>query len=167
MSRKIRITKKEIIAYREEKKISSYKRKRNILPGPWTNIEVDFKVEASLKKSKHILEKYGEYYGSYREDSTWDEKGWYPIVFNIEVSGLKELVEKYGIDKVLAACEISLCETEESGKQKYGDLVILELGADNSQNPDTAKRFLSCFGKTNKKNIEGFMAIRSGEYKKI
>jgi hypothetical protein len=166
--RKTRITKEEIIAYREDKKIPSYKRKKDIKPGPWTNIEVDFKVEANLRFSKHVIEKFGETCGSYTNDSDWYEKGWYPVVFNIVIDGLDELIKKHGVDKVLAACENSLCEAEEAdGKRKYGDLIILKLGSDNSQNPDPTKRFISCHGKTNKKFIEGFMANRSGEYKKI
>lgn len=168
MKRKTRITKKEIIAYREEKKISSYKRKKNIVPGPWTNVEVDFEIKVNFRKNKHVIEKYGETIGTYSEDSGWHEKGWYPIVFNLEAEGLKELIEKHGIDKVLAACENSLNEMEdEKGRQKYGDIIILKLGANNSQNPDTSKRFISCHGKTNKKSIEGFMAVRSGKYVKL
>ena len=167
MKRKTRVTKEEIIAYREDKKISSYKRKKNIKPGPWTNLEVDFEVRASLRKTKHFIISYGDILGAYRDDDNWTEKGWYPIVFNIEVDGLKKLVNKHGVDKVLAACENSLNEEDKHGKQKYGDIIILGLGVDNSQNPDATRRFLSCHGKTNKKSIEGFMAVRAGEYKKL
>ena len=161
MTRKTRITKKQIAKARAERKKTVYQRKKQIIPGPWTNVETELKVNAKLKlnNSSIMAQILGPCYGTYKNDSDWQEKSWYPIYINIEVPRLKQLVEKHGINKVMAACEKSLTE-----QSKYGTIVLLNLGVDHSQNISPKKRFLSVLAKTNKKNIEGFRAIRKQEY---
>lgn len=163
---KTRVTKKALQAVRAERKKTSYQRKKRVIPGPWTETEVEFEVKAKLRKNKSSIlrEDLGVCYGVYRKDPDWNEKGWYPIIINIEVPRLKKLVEDHGIDNVMAACEKSLSAVEDKkGKPKYGTVVLLSLGSDNSQKPEASQRFLSVHAKTNKKGIEGFRAIRKGE----
>ncbi len=160
MKRKTRITKEEVIAYREDKKIPSYKRKKDLKPGPWTNLETELEVKASLRLNKSIVPTMPDYYGTYQDVSDWYEKGWYPIIFSIQVAELKEIITKQGLDKFLAACEKALNELE-----TYGDIVLLKAFEPNTSNEDATKHFIACEAKTNKKHIKGFLATRQGEYK--
>jgi len=170
LQRKTRVTKEEVIAYREDKKIPSYKRKKNVIPGPgpWTDTAHEFTVKANLRATKSIVAAQGDIYGSYQNDTNWLEKGWYPIVFNITTENLKELITQYGLNQVIAASEHNLSDQlNEEGKPKYGDIIILRIAVDHSLDEDPAKRFISVGGKTNKRSITGFVAMRAGEYKKI
>lgn len=160
--RKTRVTKKEVIAVREEMKIPSYQRKKNIKLGKWSEIDPGFTINLKLKANKSC---YSDdvYYGSYVDVSNWCEKGWYPILMNIQLNDMKELITTHGMDKFMAAVENSLNTTKENGKPKFGNVVLLEWLTDNSQNDDESKRFISIKAKTNKKNITGFFASRKGE----
>src|SRR5690349_8211592 len=158
MKRKTRITKKEVIAFREEKKsYNARKAKKNIKPGPWTEIEPGFTVKASLRPVASLVSSIPEFFGSYTDTENWHEKGWYPILFNVRSDDMLELITKHDIKGFIAACEHSLNEAvDEAGKPLYGDLVILSIYDTNALNPDPAKRFVSCAAKTNKKSIKGF-----------
>jgi hypothetical protein len=154
---KLTKTERFIQAYKQDCKLTSSERKKTIVPGPWTGLKTELKVEALLRPLKSVCERFGAIQGVYRDDSAWKEKGWYPITINIACPKLEENVIKYGIDQVLAACEASLNQT-----QDYGTLVIMYLFSDNSQQADS-NCFLSCLAKTNKKRIEGFLAWRKGQ----
>ena len=160
MKRKTRVTKEEIIAYREDKKISSHKRKKDLKPGPWTNLETEIEVPVTLRLNKSMVSTMSDYYGTYQDMENWYEKGWYPIIFSIQTEGLKELIAKHGLDKFLVACEKTLNELG-----LYGDVVLLRAYEPNTSNEDATKHFIACTAKTNKKHIKGFIAIRQGEYK--
>lgn len=165
--RKTRVTKKDIIKAREERKITSSQRKRKIIPGPWTNIEPTIKVNVDIKLNTNsaMASVLGPVKGTYVNDDTWNEKGWYPITFNLEAKNIKGIIKKHGIDQFLAASEKALSnKKDKNGKLIYGNVVILNMSSDNSQRKDKENRFVSCRGKTNKKNISGFRAIRKREY---
>jgi hypothetical protein len=169
--RKARVTKKDIMKIKKEReanrKITSYQKKKKIIPGPWTEIETNFKVNADLRLNDTgiMAEILGPSKGAYLREEFWLEKGWYPIVFNIEAKRMNTLVNKHGMDQFLAACEKTLNEkVDKKGKPLYGKIVLLNMTVDNSQRADKSKRFISCRGKTNSKNISGFKAIRKKEY---
>lgn len=165
--RKTRVTKKEIAKQRAERKLSSYQRKKKIIPGPWTELETKLKVKAQMRHNNSgvMAEILGPSYGTYVKEEIWGEKGWYPILFNLEAPNMKSLVAKHGMDQFLAAAEKALNDkVDEQGKSLYGRLIIMEVGVDGSQREDESRRFISCRAKTNKKNIKGFRAIRKGEY---
>jgi len=162
--RKTVATKKMVKKIREERKkiknTSSYQKKKTVVAGPWTNITTKLKVKVSLRAHNGLM---GESYGTYPSIEMWHEPGWYPIIFNLMSKEIQAEVEKYGINEYLAACEVALNLPE--NKKKYGNVVFLEMQADNSQNEDKSRRFISMRAKTNKKNIIGFTAIRKGIYK--
>lgn len=162
--RKTRVTKEEIKKVREAKKESSYKSKKKIVPGPWTSRKTKIKkVNIELKESSGIMSDIlGKAYGNYTNDILDGQKGWYSIVFNIQVDAkMIALIKKHGIDDFLAACEKSMTEKlDKSGKSKYGTVIFLNLSVDNSKD----KGFISIRAKTNKKSISGFRAVRKGEY---
>lgn len=165
--RKTRVTKKDIERQRAERKLTSYQRKKKVVPGPWTDMETKLEVGAVLRNNKTgaMAQILGPSLGSYTKQELWGEKGWYAIVFNIEVPDMKALVAKHGMDQFLAAVEKSLNSREDDqGKALYGRLIITEMAVDGSQRDDESRRFVSCRGKTNKKSIKGFRAIRKGEY---
>jgi hypothetical protein len=151
---RVRVTKEQAHAAAEELKKTSAKRKKTIVPGPWTNTPTKLSLQVSLKEHKPVS-KLESYSGVYREDANWSEKAWYPISINLVFPKMQEILQTYGLDQTLAACEKALNE-----QMVYGDLVLLYLVADNS-NRHTP--FLSCRAKTNKKNIVGFAAIRNQE----
>ena len=163
--RKTRVTKKDLERAREERKVSSYQRKKKIIPGPWTNLNTDLQVSAKIRNNKLgiMAEILGPSLGSYTKEKLFGEKGWYPIVFNIESDDMQNTISKCGMDQFLAAVEKSLNkQTDSNGKPKYGTVVIMRMSVDNSQRDDKSMRFISCRGKTNKKNIPGFRARRKG-----
>jgi hypothetical protein len=159
--RKTRVTKKEVteIKYAKKNMPSSSKAKRTIKPGPWTNRTVSVHVESELRPHHGMV---GIMYGSYEKNERWNEKGWYPVIFNIMSNNIKDEIDKYGLDDYIAACEKQF--NTEDNKKKYGTIIILEVLGDNSQREDPDSRFISCRAKTNKKSIEGFAAIRKGIY---
>ena len=164
--RKIRVTKKEVQEWREEKKKNKADKKK-IIPGPWTNMETDIKVKTKLRKSIGLVESMGDAFGNYLKDQSWWEPGWYPLVFNIQSTKMKKEVYEYGIDQYLAASEIALNNVLVDGKKKYGTIVLLKATIDHSQHEDPEHRFISCVAKTNKKSIVGFRAFRKGIFKTL
>jgi len=163
--RKTRVTKKDIIKIREERKVTSYQAKKRIVPGPWTNKKTKIKVNVSIKYNDTgiMAEILGPAYGTYKE-TVLGEKGWYKLIFNLVADNMKEIITKHGMDEFLTACEKSLNEQkDEQGKPKYGTIIITEMSVDGSQRDDINRRFISCHGKTNKKSIKGFRATRKGE----
>lgn len=159
--RKTRVTRKEVERIKDYNKITSAQSKKLIRPGPWTELDTKLKVNVVLRRNETVMKSLGPYYGSYTKDELWGEKGWYAIVFNIENDNIKELVNKHGMDQFLAASEKSFnYKLDVAGKSKYGKLIITTMCVDNSQREDKSKRFISCRGKTNKKSIKGFRAIR-------
>lgn len=164
VKRKTRVTKEDIAEARKEMKISSYQRKRKIIPGPWTGIETDFTVKPSFRLNKSAWFKES-YYGAYTYTHNWHEKGWYPILFNLVEPKMQRLVKKHGIDKFMAAVEKAFNEMKGPGNRPlYGNIIILEWSCDHSQDEDPERRFISIRAKTNRKNIEGFSAIRKKQY---
>lgn len=165
--RKIRVTKKDIKRIREDRKITSYQRKKDVKPGPWTEMETTIKVKVDMRLNTTgvMAEILGPARGAYTREVNWLEKGWYPIVFNIEAKRIKGLVTKHGMDQFLAASEKTLNKKlDKQGKPEYGKIIILVMSVDNSQRSDKSNRFISCHGKTNKKNISGFRAMREKKY---
>jgi hypothetical protein len=164
--RKTRVTKKDIEVQRKELKLTSAQRKKKIIPGPWTNMEHKHEVSAKMKMNKTIMSDIlGPAYGNYTKDELWGEKGWYAIVFNVASNNMKGFIKKHGMDEFLAATEKSLnSQKDKSGKPLYGTLIITKMCVDNSQREDKSRRFISLRGKTNKKSIKGFRAIRKKEY---
>ena len=163
--RKTRVTKKAIRAARKELKKTSYQRKKTVKPGPYTELDTTgVDIKPRLKKNSSMFFKE-PVYGNYQSTSDWNEKGWYPIVINIEATSIAKKVDEYGMDKFLAAVEKMLSEeTDKKGRSKYGTIVILEMAVDHSQDE---KKFISLRAKTNKKNISGFVAVRSGVYQRL
>jgi hypothetical protein len=163
-TRKATVSKKMIKKIREAEKkrksTSSYKKKKTIVPGPWSNINVDFDVKASLRLNQSML---GEIYGTYPRDESWYEPGWYPIIFNLVSKNMHADIEKHGLDKFLSACEKALNSADNI--KKYGNIILLEVAVDKSHLENNKDRFISVRAKTNKKNISGFSAIRKGMYK--
>lgn len=159
--RKTRVTKRAITAIKEAKRNapSSSKSKRMVSPGPWTNLKTTLKVKANLRVHKGLL---GDMYGTYKRLEHWGERGWYPVIFNITSKSIQRDVAEQGIDNYMAACEKDL--NSEKNKKLYGTIILLEVGADNSQREARDQRFISCIAKTNKKSIVGFAAIRKGIY---
>ena len=158
-----KLTKRErvIKAFREERKKTSAGRKRTIIPGPWTDKETKLKLKPELKANQSVCRTIGEYYGIYRDNSNWNEKGWYPITINIMAKNLKQLVSKHGIDQVMAACEKGLNEClDEEKKKRFGHIILTYVFSDNSQRDNG---FISCWAKTNKKRIVGFLTIRKAQ----
>lgn len=144
----------------KDKNTSSYKKKKTIIPGPWTEIETLAKVNVSLRENNGLL---GVCYGTYPRDSAWHEPGWYPIIFNLTSDNICADVEKYGLDEYLASCERDL--NSDKNRLIYGTVVFLQVLVDNSTNEDSERRFVSIKAKTNKKSITGFTAMRNGIYK--
>jgi hypothetical protein len=147
-------------SFREERKKTPYKRKNTITPGPWTNLPTKLKLTPTLRTNHSVGGL--EFYGLYRDTSNWNERAWYPISINIELPDLLPLVQKHGLDQIMAACEQSL-NARVDGRKRYGTIILLSVFSDNSQNPDPTRRFLSCLAKTNKKRVPGFIATRKGE----
>lgn len=160
--RKIKVSKKVINAIREAKKnkLSCYKNKKVINPGPWTDIKTKLEVKARLRTHDGFI---GKSNGSYIRDEFWHEPGWYPIIFNLISKSMKRDVDTYGLDEYIAACEKSLNVVE--NQKKYGHVIILKVEIDHSLDDDRNHRFISIRAKTNKKSISGFTAIRKGVYK--
>lgn len=160
-TRKTRVSKKAVKRIREDANKSSYTRKKTIIPGPWTNVETDIEIKPKLKLNNSFYFKQG-YYGSYTSDHNWNEKGWYPIIINVEAENLKDLVAEHGLDNTLAAAEKAL-NLLKDGKSKplYGHVIFLSWLVDKSQ--EEQNRFISVTAKTNKKSIPGFIAIRKRE----
>lgn len=156
--RKTRITKAEVRKIQEERKKKIKGRKNKIIPGPWTEIDPEFKVKAEIKWGENFLGK--KLRGAFREDEMWAEKSWYPIIINITSKDIKSKVKKYGLDNYLAACEKSLNDSPKKLKD-HGHIVLLTVGADGSQRDDPDRRFISCHAKTNRKTIMGFSALRT------
>lgn len=148
---------KRIKAYHEEQARTSAQRKRTIIPGPWTETLTALKLEPTLRENCSICESLGPYLGVYRDTSNWNEKGWYPISLNLTLENLNVQVQQHGLDQVLAACEVALNNTK-----RYGRLILLWVFSNNSQDLDPTKRFLSCWAKTNRRRLEGFMASVRG-----
>ncbi|GAH01307.1 unnamed protein product [marine sediment metagenome] len=168
--RRARVTKDDIKKIREDRKITSYQRKKIIKPGPWTETETTLKVNADIRLNNDgiMASILGPAKGSYLRDEFWSEKGWYPIVFNIEAKRMNTLVARHGMDQFLAACEKTLNnKLDKKGKPMYGKIIILRMSVDNSQRKDKSRRFISCRGKTNRKEIPGFMAVRKKEYVRL
>jgi len=162
--RKTRVTKEQIKAVRKDMKISSYQRKRKIIPGPWTEVETTFKVKPKFRANHSFYFKDQPYYGKYTYTHDWHEKGWYPILFNLEANNMQKLVAKHGMDKFLAATEKAFNEMKgKNNRPVYGNIIILSWSCDHSQDEDPSRRFISINAKTNKKNILGFMAFRKKE----
>ncbi len=151
--RKARVTKQQIEEVRAAKKVKANKRKTS--PGPWTEIDPGFEVKAKLLASKGAV--FSGSYGTYTKPqfSPKTEKGWYPILFNVTSKSIKRDVDEHGLDEYVAACEKSL-----TSQEKYGTVVILTVSLDHSMHEDRGHRFLSCYAKTNKKSISGFLAQR-------
>ena len=144
-------------------KLSSYQRKRKVIPGPWTEVEVDFTIKPRFREN-NLFSFDAPVFGTYTYTHDWIEKGWYPIIFNLEAPNLKKLVAEHGIDNVMAATEKAFNEMPGKGNRpKYGNIIILEWSCDHSQSNDKSKRFISISAKTNFKNIPGFCAIRKKE----
>ena len=153
-----------------ERKITSYQRKKKIIPGPWTEIETIIKVNADIRLNNTgaMASILGPSRGTYLKEEYWSEKGWYPIIFNLEAKRMNTLVARHGMDQFIAASEKALnSKLDSSGKPMYGNIVILSVSVDNSQRTDKSRRFISCRAKTNNKNIPGFMARRKNEYKRL
>lgn len=157
--RKIRITKKNIEEARATMNIKA--NKKTTSPGPWTEIDPPLKVKARLRVTNGVM---GEVYGTYpkKEHVSACEKGWYTVIFNVTSKSIMRDVEEYGLDNYLAACEKSLNSTE--NKEKYGTIVLLKATVDHSLHEDRSHRFISCYAKTNRKSIKGFLATRQNEY---
>lgn len=166
--RKTRITKQDISEARKDIKMSSYQRKRRVVPGPWTEMETKLKIEAAMKLNNNSImaSSMGPSFGSYtNKDEIWGEKGWYPIVFNLVAPDMKETITESGLDQFLAASEKSLNEQRDAtGRPKYGVVIFTRIGVDGSQREDEERRFVSIRAKTNKKNISGFRATRKKKY---
>jgi len=162
--RKTRVTKIEIRKLQEEAKVKAKTKgkKNKIIPGPWTDIDPKFTVKASLRWGKNVNQKPMR--GTYRAEEIWGEKSWYPIIINITSKDIRAKVKKHGLEKYLAACEKSLNSSKANIKD-HGHIVLMEACVDNSQRKDDS-RFISCRGKTNKKSITGFAALRSKDGKK-
>ena len=155
LKRKTRVTKEEIKALREQKKnYNSNKAKKMIKPGPWTNVEPPFKVKATLRPTPSVISTIPEFLGAYRDIEAWTEKGWYPVIFNVQVPNLQKLINDYGQDLLLAAIEKSLNQNS-----KLKDLVLLRVLSVNTTNS-----YIGIEAKTNKKSIPNFTAIRNGKY---
>lgn len=135
-------------------KVSTYRSKHTITPGPFTGKETNLLIEPILKPNTSLNQTF---YGVYRSTDTWNEKGWYPISINITFDRINEIIKLNGIDEVLTACEKYL-----NLSNKYGNLIILEL---ISINHIATPPFISCLAKTNKKSIPDFKAIRGGFFK--
>lgn len=151
--RKARVTKEMAHQFAEDQKLTTAKRKKIIVPGPWTNLDPTFTVNAAPRKHQPII-MTEPYFGVYREDNNWNEKAWFPISINVTFPNMPALVKEFGLDLVLAAAEKSLTE-----QKIYGNLILLYVVADNSQRPTDP--FISCRAKTNKRNILGFAALRN------
>jgi hypothetical protein len=154
--RKTRVTKEEIKALREQKKnYNSQKAKKTIKPGPWTDKSSTFTLETTLRKNKSIIPTIPDYLGAYQESLDWTEKGWYPIIVNVQIPTLQIYLNKYGTDSLIVALEKSLNRR----KQQLGDVIILKV-----LNFNLTQEFVGVEAKTNKKHIQGFTAIRGGRY---
>lgn len=135
--------------------------KRKTAPGPWTDLDPSFQVKARLRSTTGII---GEAFGAYprKEHAPHTPKGWYAILFNITSKSIKRDVEEHGIDMYLAACERSLNSPD--NKKRYGTIVLLQAAGDHSLREERDRRFVSCYAKTNKKSIKGFLAVRQKKY---
>lgn len=154
--RKTRITKEEIQTLREQKKnYNSSKAKKTIKPGPYTNLESPMTLEFTLRKNKSVVSTIPDYLGAYKDDTNWNEKGWYPIILNVQIPNLKSYLDQHGPNLTTAAIEKSLNEL----KEQLGDVIIL-----NVLNFNLVQEFVGIEAKTNKKHISGFTAVRSGKY---
>jgi len=173
---KIRITKKATIKIREikkkKRKISLYRCKKKISPGPWTEIETDLRFKAKLRWSKGLdgsnnSKVLSRIRGTYPVLRWWNERGWYPIYINLICHGIKELVEKHGMIEVMAAFEKSI--NIEKNQKELGTIVLLDVlinhSLDSSKKP--GDRFISCLAKTTKRDIVGFVTTRGGKYRII
>jgi len=154
--RKIRVTREQVLQAAKDNKIKA--KKNVVVPGPWTNLQTDLKINPRVRNSKGIV---AEIAGVYSNDDMWAEKGWYPISINITSDDIFQKVQKYGLDQYIAAWE-KFINLED--KKSYGTIVLLQATVDHSLNEDETHRFVSCRAKTNKKSIKGFVAIRKGKY---
>lgn len=142
------------------------KPKISVKPGPWTNVGTKIKIKARFRPTTSFSTGLGTYIGVYRESDDWEEKGTYPIAFNITAPNLYKYSQTYGLDEILAASERYLSSlTDEDGKSLYGQITILKVLADYSSNQN--RQFISCAGKTTKKRIKGFLAAKKNGLKVI
>jgi len=161
--RKVRVTQKEVHEFREKKKreksVTSYKRKKTVVPGPWTEINPPLKVKAKLRENNGLGSTKS--LGSYPNPKFYPspQKGWYVILINITSKSIKRDVEEHGLDNYVAACEKSLNE-----QGALVTVIIMQVSVDHSLREDRGGRFISCQAKTNKKNISRFTAVRNGTY---
>lgn len=155
---KTRVTKKALNKARKELNKTSYERKKKVIPGPYTK-DTDLRVPVKLLENSSIMFSF-TYLGSYVRDMNWNEKGWYPIVFNIPYD--EGLLKEHGIDEYMAALEKSMSDEKIDNKKKYGTVVITSKVLENKE-----KGFISVRAKTNKKNISGFKAVRKNEFVKL
>lgn len=156
--RKTRVTKEAIKEIRKELSKTSYQRKKVVNPGPYTQ-ETNLRVPVNLLENKSFTFDF-TFMGSYVRDMNWNEKGWYPIIFNIVYD--EELLKEHGIDNFLAALEKSMSEEKINKKKKYGTVIITNMLVENKE-----KGFISIKAKTNKKNILGFKAFRKNEFVRL
>ena len=163
-TRKTRATKKAIRKIKDENKMTSYSRKKRVIPGPWTNHETKLKVKAELKVNKPMVQTsiLTDFLGTYLSEPNWDEKGWYPILFNLIIKDAKALIEKHGVDDVMASVEKWInAQKCSKGKPKFGTVILMNIMADGALHTDDP--FISIKAKSNKKNIQQFRAIRKGK----
>ena len=164
-TRRTRITQQDInkirAAVRRFNATTATKSKKIIIPGPYTNLETPLQVKVQLRPSKSIDDQ--AILGTYPNVKTWDERGWYPIFFNLITQDITQVVKQHGLDAFLAACERDL--NTKDNQKLYGKVVILKVVSDHSlteQRP-VEDRFVSCYAKTTKRSIVGFWLARRGQ----
>jgi hypothetical protein len=172
-----RVTKKQLTkvkkAQQKKKNTSLYKCKKRVVPGPWTEFETELVIEPKLRWSEGVCKDdpkssiFGKLRGTYPHINWWDERGWYPIYINLVCPSIAELVEKYGMMEVVAAFEKGL--NTESNQKEFGTIVLLKVVVNHSldRTRKPSDRFLSCFAKTTKRDIVGFLTTRGGNYRII
>jgi hypothetical protein len=166
-TRKTTATRNQIIKIRERIKqfnsTTAAKSKKIIIPGPYTNLETPLQVKVLLRPSKSIDD--NEILGTYPEPIQWNERGWYPIYFNLIAPDITKIVKQFGINAFLAACEKDLNNPD--NKKRFGRIVIIRVVVDHSleeQERAEKDRFVSCYAKTTNKSIDGFWTMRKGQF---
>jgi hypothetical protein len=142
--------------------VDDRKRSRKLFPGPWSDIKPNFTVMAKLVKNRGLVSSLPDHLGKYVTHNDGYEGSGYRAYVKITTDNFEALVEKHGLDDVLAACEKSFNSYRNKNKRKIlGDFVIEKVLYDEKSRRE--KDYVPCLVKTNRKYIKKFMGTKYGE----
>ncbi len=129
--------------------------------GPYSHIDPPIKLSVWLKKNKALSLVSDDreelpVYGVYRNRG----RLLFEVTFSVDFDAMMLKVRTYGLDAMVAAVERSLNSyVDEEGKGYFGDIIIMKVVQDNSQNADPHNRFLTLEATTDKGDIKNFLGV--------